>query len=157
LGTPNGTAAFAAASTCPAANLIRNGGFEGGTAPPWTASTSMIATDTPHVGTHDARFDGTGHPRTDTLAQTVTIPAGCKSATLRYWTKVSTAETTTQALYDRLTVSAGGTVVDTKTNLDHGGYTETTVSLNAYIGTSVKILFSGGEDGILQTTLRSMT
>src|SRR5262249_36007381 len=69
---------------------LGNPGFETGTAPPWSASSGVIAdnaTEPPHAGSWDAWLDGYGTTHTDTLSQQVGIPSGCR-ATLTFWLHV---------------------------------------------------------------------
>ena len=77
----------------------------------WTASSGVINTDGAyaHSGNGYAWLDGYGTTHTDTLAQTVTIPAGC-SASLSYYLWINSAEGTSHA-YDTVTVTANGTSV----------------------------------------------
>src|SRR5262249_5394038 len=95
-------------------NLLANPGFESRQAP-WTRSNRVIqssASDPARSGTFDAGMDGYGATHTDSVAQTVTVPAGC-TATLGFWLHIDTAETTTTAAFDRLTVAVNGTTVGT--------------------------------------------
>ena len=77
--------------------MLGNPGFETGTAAPWTA-TAPASRNAPaepaHAGCWKAWLDGYGVAHTDTLRQTVTVPAGCTTATLSFWLHVDTAETT---------------------------------------------------------------
>jgi hypothetical protein len=142
--------------TCTAGQLLGNPGFETGTAAPWTASTNVIADSSkepPHAGTWDAWLDGYGKATTDTLTQAVTIPSGCTTANLSYWLHIDTAETTTTKKYDTLTVSASGTTLASYSNLNKAtGYAQHSVSLNAYIGQTVTLTFTGVEDAVDQTS-----
>ena len=74
---------------------LGNPGFESGT-PPWTASSGVIDSSTgepARSGSWKAWLDGYGTTHTDTLSQSVTIPAGCH-ATLSFYLHIDTAETT---------------------------------------------------------------
>ncbi|HZP14683.1 MAG TPA: putative Ig domain-containing protein, partial [Nocardioides sp.] len=85
-----------AGGSCSATQLLGNPGFETGTATPWTASTGVVDSSTSepaHSGTWKAWLDGYGSTHTDTLSQTVTIPAGCTTATLGYYLHIDTQET----------------------------------------------------------------
>jgi hypothetical protein len=143
-------------SGCTAAQLLSNPGFETGTAAPWTASAGVVnssAAEPPHTGTWDAWLDGYGSAHTDTVSQTVSVPAGCTTVTLSFWLHVDTAETTTTTAYDKLTVTAGATTLATYSNLDHNtGYAQQTFALSGVAGTSVTITFTGVEGSILQTS-----
>jgi hypothetical protein len=135
---------------------LGNPGFETGAAAPWTATAGVIsdsAGEPAHTGTWKAWLDGYGVAHTDTLRQTVTIPAGCTSATLSYWLHVDTAETSTTTAFDTLTVEAGGRTVATFSNLDHTtGYAQRSVTVAAAAGTAVTVSFTGVEGTKLQTS-----
>ncbi|AUG76911.1 Peptidase M4 [Kitasatospora sp. MMS16-BH015] len=139
---------------CTGTQLLGNPGFETGTAAPWTATAGVVdnsASQAAHGGSWKAWLNGYGSAHTDSLSQTVSIPAGCK-ATLSFWLHIDTAETgTTQ--YDKLTVSANGTALKTYSNVDAAtGYTQRSIDLSAYAGQSVTIKFNGVEDSSLQTS-----
>jgi subtilase family serine protease len=130
-----------------------NPGFESGTTG-WTQSSGVINTDSAHshAGTGYAWLDGYGSTHTDTLSQSVTIPAGC-SATLTYYLYISSAETSTSTAYDKLTVTANGTTVQSFSNVNKGsGYVQRSVSLASYAGQTVTVKWTGTEDSSLQTS-----
>ncbi len=148
---------------CTAAQLLGNPGFENGTkSAPWTATSGAINNDLSsepsHSGSWDAWLDGYGTTHTDTLTQTVTIPAGCTSASLSFWLHIDTAETGSTA-YDKLTVqvlNSSGTVLGTlgtfsNTNANTG-YTQHSYSLAPYLGQTITLKFTGSEDQELQTS-----
>ncbi|MEW2283193.1 putative Ig domain-containing protein [Streptomyces sp. NPDC047841] len=140
--------------TCSASQLLANPGFESGSTG-WSATSGVIANGTgeaAHGGSYYAWLDGYGSSHTDTLSQSVTIPAGCK-ATLTFYLHVDTAETTTSTQYDKLTVTAGSTTLATYSNLDAGsGYTQKTFDLSSLAGSTVTLKFNGVEDSSLQTS-----
>src|SRR5262245_58759743 len=89
--------ASATPSGCTSAQLLGNPGFETGTAAPWTATAGVLnngSSEPPHSGSWDAWLDGYGTTHTDTLAQTITLPAHCATYTLSFWLHIDTAETT---------------------------------------------------------------
>ncbi|RNI17975.1 hypothetical protein EFY87_18750 [Flexivirga caeni] len=142
--------------------LLGNGGFESGTASPWTVSSSKILYDgsrePAHTGSWDAWLDGYGRTHTDTLAQTVTLPSGC-SASLTFWLHIDTAETTTTAKNDTLKVqlldSSGNVLRNlyTYSNLNaNTGYGQHTFDLSAYAGQPVTLKFTGSENSSKQTS-----
>jgi hypothetical protein len=143
-------------------NLIVNGGFETGSASPWTLTAGVLnnsASEPAHTGAWDAWLDGYGTTHTDTASQTVAITAGKTSATLVFWLHIDTAETTTTTAFDTLRVqvlNTGGTVLATLgtfSNLNHAaGYQQHSFSLNSFIGQTVVIKFTGTEDTSLQTS-----
>jgi kumamolisin len=140
---------------CTAAQLIGNGGFESGTAAPWTASSGVItnsSSEPAHSGSWKAWLDGYGSTHTDTLSQTVTVPTGCASAALTFWLHIDTAETGSTA-YDTLTLQANNTTLKTWSNADAAsGYVQQTVDLTSFAGQTVNLTFTGTEDGSNQTS-----
>lgn len=146
-----------------AQNLIVNGGFETGTATPWTLTAGVLnnsAAEPPHTGSWDAWLDGYGVRHTDTATQTVTIPSTITTATLTFWLHIDTAETTTTTAFDTLNVqvlnSAGTSVLATLgtfSNLNHAtGYQQHSFSVAQFKGQTVRIRFTGTEDASLQTS-----
>ncbi|SDN18383.1 M4 family metallopeptidase [Actinacidiphila guanduensis] len=140
---------------CTAGQVVANPGFESG-ATSWTASTGVIdnSSDAPaHSGSYKAWLDGYGTTHTDTLSQSVTVPATCTSATLTFYLEVSTEETSTTTAYDKLTVQAGSTTVATYSNLNaSSGYVQKTVNLSSQIGKTFTLKFTGAEDSSLATS-----
>ncbi|MFH8380795.1 M4 family metallopeptidase [Kitasatospora sp. NPDC018058] len=140
--------------TCTPAQLLGNQGFETGSAAPWTASSGVVdnsSSQAAHGGSWKAWLNGYGSTHTDSLSQTVTIPAGCK-ATLSFWLHIDTAETGSTA-YDKLTVSVNGTTLKTYSNVDAAaGYQQRTFDLSSYAGQTVTLKFNGVEDSSLQTS-----
>ncbi|MEU2061125.1 hydrolase [Streptomyces sp. NPDC013455] len=147
--------------TCTAAQLLANPGFESG-ATSWTASAGVITDDTgeaARTGSYKAWLNGYGAAHTDTLAQTVTIPAGCTSATLSFHLHVDTAETTTSTAYDTLkaqVLNSSGTVLSTLATYSNlnaaSGFTQRSFNLAGYAGQTVTIKFTGTEGSTLQTS-----
>ena len=141
--------------------LILNGGFESGAAS-WTASSGVItnnAGQAAHGGSYKAWLNGYGAAHTDTLYQQVAIPAAAASATLSFWLKVASDETTTTTAYDTLKVqvrSSSGAVLATLatySNLNKSGsYAQKTFSLDAWKGQTVRIHFEGIEGSTVQTS-----
>ncbi|GAA1688925.1 hydrolase [Fodinicola feengrottensis] len=164
----NATAWLAAASTgggggtndCTSpGQKLANPGFESGDTT-WTASSGVIAqhgtAEPAHTGTWDARLDGLGTAHTDTLSQSVALPANCTS-TLSFWLHIDTAETGTKA-YDTMNVqllNTSGAVlstVATYTNVNpNSGYLQHSFDVSAYAGQTVTLRFAGTEGSIKQT------
>ncbi len=143
----------------PSGNLVANPGFESG-ASSWTQTSGVITNDTgasPHAGAYYAWLDGYGAAHTDSVAQTVTVPAA-SAATLGFYLRVASDETTTSSAYDTLKVqvtpSGGSTsTLATYSNLDKGtGYVSRSVNLSAYAGKTVTIKFLGVEDSSAATS-----
>jgi len=157
----NGSASFTwtvgTAGGCTVTQLLGNPpGFETGSAAPWTSTAAVInpngAGETSHSGNWYAWLDGYGTTHTDTLSQSVTIPAGCTHTTFSFWLHIDTAETTTTTQFDKLTVTAGTTTLATFSNLNHATGSQRSFSLGSFAGTSVTLKFTGTEDSSLQTS-----
>jgi len=143
------------AAGCDGTNVVGNPGFESGTTP-WTATSGVISasgsTEASHSGSYLAWLDGYGSTHTDTLSQSVTIPAGCTSASLTYWLHIDTKETGS-TVYDRLTVQLGSTTVASYSNVNAAaGYQQRTIDATSFIGQTVTLKFTGTEDSSLQTS-----
>ena len=118
---------------------------------------STGSTAGPRTGSYVAWLDGYGTTHTDSLSQTVAIPAGKASATLSFYLKVTSSETGTTA-YDTLKVQviSGGTTTTlaTYSNANKGtAYVQRTFNLNSYVQI-VTIKFLGVEDSSLATSFR---
>jgi endoglucanase len=151
----------AAGGGCTAAQLLGNPGFEGGTTiTPWsqtsTTNASPINNDTAdepsHSGKWDAWLNGDGTADTDTVSQSVSIPAGCTTASFSFWLHTDTTENTTTRADDTLTVQVldgSGNVLSTLgtfSNLNHNtGYAQHTFSVAGNVGQTVTLLFTGTE------------
>jgi len=129
--------------------------LRGGTSP-WSATAGVIgafAGQTAHSGTRFAWLDGYGTTHTDTLSQSVTLPAGCTNYSLTFWLHIVTSETTTTTQFDKLTVKLGSTTLATFSNLNHAtGYQQRSFNVSAFAGQTVTLLFTGTEDVSLQTS-----
>ncbi len=135
--------------------VIGNPGFETGTATPWTASAGIVdssAGQPARSGSWKAWMNGYGSTHTDTLTQSVTIPAGCRG-TFSFYLHIDTAETTTSTAYDKLTVKAGSTTLATYSNLNKAtGYALKSFDVSSLAGSTFTLSFSGVEDASLQTS-----
>jgi subtilase family serine protease len=164
LGTPATAAGFSGGGggTTPppgnctsAGNKLVNGGFESGSAP-WTATSGVVTTDTgepAHAGTTKAWLDGYGTTHTDTLSQSIAIPAGCTTATLTYFLHIDTRETTTATAFDKLSVQVGTSTVGSFSNLSHNtGYVQQSVNVGNLAGSTVTLKYTGTEDSSLATS-----
>ncbi|QDY10877.1 M4 family peptidase [Micromonospora sp. HM134] len=148
--------------SCTAGQLLGNPGFESGNTV-WSASTGVIgqngASQPTHGGTWNAWLGGTGGTLTETLSQSVSLPAGCATYNFSFWLHIDSREVTTTTAYDKLTVqvlNSSGTVLATLatySNLNKAtGYTQRSFSLAAYAGQSVTLKFTGTEDASLRTS-----
>jgi len=157
--TPTTTAPTTTPTTgtgCTASQLLGNAGFESGSGVSWTTTSGVITTGSgsniPQAGTYFAWLDGYGSTHTDTASQSITIPSSCTSATLTFYLKIVTAETTGSTAYDTLTVKAGSTTLATYSNLNAGAYAQKSISLSSFIGQTVTLTFTGTEDSSLATS-----
>jgi len=139
-------------------NLLLNPGFESG-AVNWTQTAGVISSTTnAHAGSWTAWLDGYGTTHTDSVYQDVAIPANVTSATLSFWLKVTTSETTTTTAYDTLKVQIRNTsntvlaTLATYSNLNAGAYSQKSFNVTAYMGTTVRVYFLGVEDVSLATS-----
>jgi Putative Ig domain len=162
-GTQSGSATFTitvnpVGGGCGAAGQkLVNPGFESGNTS-WTATTGVIGQfgssgQPTHGGTWDAWLDGYGTTHTDSISQSVAIPAGCTNSTLSFYLHVDSAETTTTAQYDKLTVTIGSTTVATYSNLNKAtGYALRSFNVGSFAGQTVAVKFTGTEDNSLPTS-----
>ena len=143
--------------------LLGNSGFENGAAhpAPW-ATTPGVINNSPkepaHSGSWNAWLDGYGLTHTDTLAQTVTLPASVTTATLSFFLHIDTYERGTVA-HDILKVqirNSSGAVLatlGTYSNLNAArGYSVKTFNLAAYKGQTIQLYFVGTENSSLPTS-----
>jgi Putative Ig domain/PLD-like domain len=146
-----------ATTGCGSQQLIQNGGFATGKISPWTASSGVLtaASSThpsyPSTDGYLAWIDGYSGKHTDTLSQTVTIPATCTTATLSFWLYIDSTDPTSKA-YDTFTtqvLNSSGTVLATLGTLSNqnesSGYVEYSYSMSQFIGQTVTIEFTGVE------------
>jgi hypothetical protein len=145
----------------PPTQLLGNPGFESGNVI-WVATTGVITNSTgrtPRTGSWYAWLDGYGTSHTDSLYQQVTIPASVTTATLTFYLKIDTAETTTVTAFDTLKVqirNSSNTVLATLatySNLNKGTvYVLKQFDVSAYKGQTIRVYFLGVEDSSLQTS-----
>lgn len=141
--------------------LLLNPGFESGNVN-WVATAGVIDNSTgrpARTGSWKAWLDGYGTTHTDSCYQQITIPSNVTSATLSFWVRIDTAETTTTTQFDRLQVqvrNSANTVLATLatySNLNaNSTYVLKTFDLTAYRGQTIRIYFLGTEDSSLQTS-----
>ena len=140
-------------SGCTAQQLLGNPGFETGSISPWTSTSGVLANTSEGVPAQAGRWlawlDGYGTAHTDTLAQTVTIPANCVSAVFTYWVEVNSTTTNTANKLVLEVLNSSGTVVQTVpvvTAANNGTkYVEFTTNLASYIGQKITLKFVGTE------------
>ncbi|OWV02704.1 aminopeptidase [Micromonospora wenchangensis] len=141
--------------SCTGGQVVGNGGFESGTSP-WTATSGVITNSSSQparTGSYKAWLNGNGSTSTDTLSQSVTVPAGCSTYTLAFYLHIDSTERTTTVAYDKLVVQVGSTTLATYSNLNKAsGYTLRSFDVGAYAGQTVTLKFTGTEDASLQTS-----
>jgi hypothetical protein len=151
-----------------ATELIVNGGFEGGTASPWTlsgtagyANTALGTGSFPHSG-QGYVFLCNANSATGSVFQTITIPASA-TGTLNFWLNVASSETTTITQYDRLFVEVRNTsgtllaTLGTFSNLNkaaNGVYTLRTFNVSQFRGQTVRLQFRATTDFSLSSIFR---
>jgi hypothetical protein len=144
------------------AELIVNGGFEGSAAP-WTLSGAQRSTGSfPHSGTGYLIL-GAANNANHTAFQQITIPSGT-SPSLTYFLNITSNETTTTTVFDRLFVevrSTSGTLLATLatfSNLNKGTAGAYVLrgpnGLGSFAGQTVRIQFRATTDASLTTTFR---
>jgi hypothetical protein len=148
-------------SNVAAVQRLLNPGFESGQAS-WSASSGVITTDSgqaARTGNWKAWMNGYGATHTDSVWQQVAIPQAATEATLKFWLKIASAETTTTNAYDTLKVqvrSSSGAVLATLatySNLNKGTtFQEKSFNLAAYKGQTVRIYFEGVEGSTVATS-----
>lgn len=143
--------------------LLVNGGFESGTTP-WVLSGAVRSTGgSPRTGV-GYLIAGGGNNNSHTAYQQITIPAG-SSPSLNFYLNVTSSETTTTTIYDRLFVeirNSSGTLLATPATFSNlnkvtatNAYTlRGTYNLSAYAGQTVRIQFRATTDSSLPTTFR---
>ncbi|MFJ4946780.1 hydrolase [Streptomyces sp. NPDC088760] len=160
LAGAGGSSGGGGSTSCTAAQLLGNSGFESGSST-WSATSGVITNSTgerARSGSYYAWLDGNGSAATETLAQSVTIPSGC-SARLSFYLHVDTAETSTSTAYDTLKVqvlNGSGTVLGTLATYSNlnaaSGYTQRSFDLSGYAGQTVTLKFTGTEGSKYQTS-----
>ncbi|HEY2160298.1 MAG TPA: putative Ig domain-containing protein, partial [Solirubrobacteraceae bacterium] len=146
---------------CTAAQLLGNPGFETGTLTPWSATSGVLnnsSSEPPHSGSWDAWMDGYGTTHTDTLSQSVTIPAGCTTDTLSFWLHIDTADTGSTA-HDTLLaqiLNSSGTVLSTLATYSNlnaaSGYTQKSFNVSQFAGQTITVKLTASENSSLQTS-----
>lgn len=137
-------------------NLIQNGGFENGSSP-WTESSAngyeLVDTTNAHSGSYSAYLCGYSSC-SDSIAQTITLPASASSVSISYWWYASTDNQFSQSCVDTFKVevlnSNGQSIgtVQTACNTDAtGSWQQVTFDasslLKKYAGQSITLSFSG--------------
>ena len=140
---------------------LTNTSFESGTTG-WSATSGVITKSNSYpakTGSWKAWLNGFGSANTEFVYQTVSIPSTATTATLTFWLRVDSAETTTTQAYDVLRVqvrSTGNTVLGTLatySNLNEtASYVQRTFDVSAWRGQTVRIYFEGVEGSQVATS-----
>ncbi|TDD50287.1 M4 family peptidase [Kribbella antibiotica] len=158
ISVPAGAAVCGTVQPPQGSERLLNGGFEGGTN--WTGTAGIVTSSTSkpaRTGTWKAWLGGKGVTATGNTGQSVAIPAGNPSASLSFWLRIDTTETTTSTVYDTLKVQiidgSTTTTLATYSNLNKNTtYTQKTFNVGAYSGKTVTVRFLFNEDSSLQSS-----
>jgi len=141
--------------------LLANPGFESGNVS-WTTTAGVISNSTSkpaYAGSWYAWLCGYGSAHTDSAYQQISIPSTVTSATLSFYLRIDSAETTTTTQYDKLSVqilNSSGTLLATLgsySNLNKSSsYSQKSFSVLAYKGQTIRVRFYATEDSTLQTS-----
>jgi len=141
--------------------LLLNPGFESGNVN-WVTTSGVISNSgrPARTGSWFAWLDGYGTTHTDSCYQQITIPASATSATLSFYVRIDTAETTiTTTAFDKLQIqvrNSANTVLATLATYSNLNKSTTYVlksfDLTAYKGQTIRVYFLGTEDSSLQTS-----
>lgn len=138
------------------ANLIQNGDFENGDLG-WDVSAGVISNEAQaHGGFWCAWRYGKTH--TDTLSQTVSLPAGGSSAELSFWLHIETEEVQDTA-FDKLKIQIadeGGSVLQTLHTFSNRDatphYERIHFDVTPFLGRRVQVRFVASEDSAKATS-----
>lgn len=158
--TPGGTATSAAAYTLGnTVQVLMNADFEQASPIIWAGDTGVIqgtpagqTSVVPRSGSKFAWLGGYGSVASDQITQDLYIPTSTTAATATFYFKIITAEPADGGAKDFGIVEAlspSGSLLGTlrtKTNLDAGDYTASTVDLLPYKGQIVRLSFRSMED-----------
>ncbi|HKO57212.1 MAG TPA: S8 family serine peptidase [Thermoanaerobaculia bacterium] len=160
-GTATSAGSFSVTGCTVAQQLLLNPGFESGNVS-WTTTAGVIdstASPAARTGAWKAWLCGYGTTHADNAYQQVTIPATATSATLTFWLRITTGETTTSIAYDTMSVqvlNSSGTVLATLATYSNlnasASYSQKTFDLTAYKGQTIRVRFNASEDSSLQTS-----
>ncbi|MHB8911078.1 MAG: Ig-like domain-containing protein [Lysobacter sp.] len=159
--TTSAAVSFTVSNTAPPVERIVNGGFESGKTS-WTASSGVITKSTTyaaHTGVWKAWLNGYGSANTEYVWQSVAIPAVSSSATLGFWLRVASSETTTTTAYDTFKVQLRNSsnqvvaTLGTFSNLNKGSvYVQRSFDVTAYKGQTLRVYFVGTEGSQVATS-----
>ena len=155
-GSGSATFSWTVDAACTRSQLLRNPSFESGPSG-WSVAGRAIVSNR-QAGGAEVAYSGSsfawlGGRRAahGILSQTITIPAGCKTATLRFWRHIDTTERAKRAV-DKLTVQLighGGAVLATLATYSNlgaaRGYHEAAFNLVGFAGQTVTLRFRASD------------
>jgi Zn-dependent metalloprotease len=158
----SGISVAATSETCggstppPTGGSLTNGGFESGQTG-WTGTTGPITNNTgrpAHSGSWKLWLGGNGTTASEYEQQSFSVPSTASSPTLTYWIRIDTSETTTSSQYDKATVQINGVTKHSYSNLStpKSTWSQKSIDLSGYKGTTVTLKFAATEDYSLQTS-----
>jgi subtilisin family serine protease len=160
-GSASSAGSFSVTGCTGAQQLLLNPGFESGNVN-WVTTAGVIdstASPAARTGAWKAWLNGYGTTHTDSAYQQVAIPATATTATLSFWLRITTAETTTTTAFDKLNVQitdSAGTVLATLATYSNlnasASYAQKSFNVIAYKGQTIRVRFLGTEDSSLQTS-----
>ena len=140
---------------CTADQLLGNPGFETGRIAPWEGSQGVVANISGNVPAHSGRWlawlGGYTTPHTDTIEQTVRIPASCNTATLVFWLRIASNVPRSEAVdtFRAQVLSPGGSVLATlatySDQFTSPDYERHAFRLSRFTGQEITIRFTGRE------------
>jgi subtilisin family serine protease len=161
-GTATSSSSFSVTGCTTSQQLLLNPGFELGNNGNWSATAGVIDSSTgrpARTGSWKAWLDGYGTTHTDSIFQDVTIPSTAGSATLTFWVRIDTSETTTTTAFDTLKVQIRNTsntvlsTLATYSNLNaNSTYVQKSFDVTSFRGQTIRVYFLGVEDSSLQTS-----
>lgn len=159
--TTSAAVSFTINNAAPPAERIVNGSFESGSGS-WTATSGVITSSSTYAartGTWKAWLNGYGSAHTDSVWQSVAIPSAAASATLSFWLRVVSDETTTTTAYDTLKIQLRNSsnqvvaTLGTYSNLNKGSvYVQRSFNVTAYKGQTLRVYFEGIEGSQVATS-----
>jgi hypothetical protein len=143
------------AVACTARQLLVNADFDSGSAAPWKTRSRLVQRGSraqpAQSGPYLVRMHGGRSPVTETLSQTVTIPAACTTDQFSWWLHVDTSEHTTRSV-DTLQVQVldpAGRVLSTLATYSNRstrrGYRRVSVGLAGVAGSTITVRFTAIE------------
>ena len=161
-GSATSASSFSVTGCTGALQLLLNPGFESGNNGSWVTTAGVIdssASPAARTGSWKAWLNGYAVTHTDSAYQQVTIPSSATTATLSFWLRITTSETTTTTQYDKLNVqitNSAGTVLATLATYSNlnasASYSQKSFNVIAYKGQTIRVRFLGTEDSSLQTS-----